>query len=177
MSIDDSTYWLNQALEKVGCGRRNEVAVWLATQLRDNRIPRHEAEKTMKEYARNAPKCDHPYRERQAIATCNSVYRTEPRDPATSNGKSRSKLKERARKREQGLLEKFKENPLSLSRMERKRLEYSDVCSSVDLLEIEIAKEAMTEEERESYVNACRRGDEARDIVDRALQRIDKKYE
>lgn len=158
--LDDPDYWLEKALQRVQCGRRNEVGVFLATQLRDNRVPKRTAEETMKRYARETPRCGgDDYTGREALSTLKSVYRTDRRDPATveSDDGGTDRLEERARERERELLDQFRQDPSSLSDKERKRLEYSSVSNglSLKLEEIEMAKDWMTDVELGIYKHTC----------------------
>jgi hypothetical protein len=156
--LDDPEYWLDWALDQVKCGSRNQVGTDLACQLRDNNVPQKTAEKTMKRYAREVPSCGDKYTEKEALSTLRSVYRTSSRDPATVEDSTETdNLQKRAREREEKLLEKFRRDPTSLSESERKRLEYSPVSDDVmlEVEELEMAKEWMTDVERGIFAHAC----------------------
>jgi hypothetical protein len=84
----DARKWLGDALAKVSPGTRSEVGHRLACQLRDNRVPRGEAEPIMRDYAARVPAGDHPYTEREALATYASVMKTAARPPAESQNRT-----------------------------------------------------------------------------------------
>ena len=82
----DGRFWLERALARAEPGTRNDTGLWLALQLRDDGLTAAEAEPIMREYARRAPNGDHPYTEREALATLEQVYRRPPREPARAVG-------------------------------------------------------------------------------------------
>lgn len=155
MALKDPDYWLEKYLSQADCGSRNRSGYLLAAQLRDNGVGKNTAKETMKRFARQVPDCDHPYRESQAIKTLYSVYSREPREPCEVEEDSNG-LKERAREKERELLEQFKKDPLSLTKMERKRLSQSDVHSlPLEIYEVELAKRHMTRRERNVFFVVC----------------------
>lgn len=151
VALDDPDYWLEKYLAEAECGTRNRAALMLACQLRDNRISKSEAKRTMKRFAEEAPRCDHPFTEREALSALRSAWSREPRAPVELEEGEGSSLERRARKRERELLEKFKRDPLSLGKMEKKRLKESPVAPPMRLLQIELAKEEMSGEEKRRY--------------------------
>jgi hypothetical protein len=85
VTSDTASHWLGKALAKAGVGSRNETGFWLAQQLRDARIPEHEAERVLCDYADRCPRGDSPYTHREAMNSVRSAYATAAREPATSN--------------------------------------------------------------------------------------------
>jgi hypothetical protein len=81
---DAARRWLGNALALATPGNRSERGQRLACQLRDNGVPRGEAEAIMRDYAARVPAGDHPYTEREALATYASVMKTPSRGPAIS---------------------------------------------------------------------------------------------
>ncbi|MEM6286609.1 MAG: hypothetical protein AAF845_05590 [Bacteroidota bacterium] len=71
---------LAQALDRAASSR-HDGALHLACQLRDNRIPRTDAEATMRAYAACAPSKSDPYTEREAVRVYRSVLARSPREP------------------------------------------------------------------------------------------------
>jgi hypothetical protein len=97
------------------------------------------------------------------------------RDPVEVDDPGRDKLQERAHEREKELLEKFKSDPFSLTKMEKKRLKASEVCPSLRLLGIEMAKQEMTVDEIDYFHKQCKSHDGltsgAKRLIMKALKR------
>jgi len=82
-SDDACDFWLSKALERQGS--RNERAVWLANQLRDNGVPRHEAEAVLQKFSAHVTnEKDHPYTEAEALRVVQWSYNHSPRSAAVS---------------------------------------------------------------------------------------------
>jgi Protein of unknown function (DUF3987) len=80
---ETGAHWVNKALDKVtGGAHRNETGHWLACQLRDAGMPEPDAGLWMEVYAGRVPVGDHPYTEREALATLRSAYGRPPRERA-----------------------------------------------------------------------------------------------
>jgi hypothetical protein len=60
---------------------RNATGFWLACQLRDNAVPRGEAARAMRDYARQAPAGDHPYTEEDALESLGQAWDSPRRRP------------------------------------------------------------------------------------------------
>ncbi len=77
---------LQRALQQVSDHEgRNNAGFWLACQLRDNRVPRDEAEQVIRAYADRVPPTnskgmEERYRVEEALASLESAYREEARD-------------------------------------------------------------------------------------------------
>jgi putative DNA primase/helicase len=82
--------WIDDAVRQSRSGNRNDIGLWLAVQLRDNRIGRAQAESAMREYVKQVPAGDHPYTEAEAMASLEQAFSTSPREPAKKVGGSRS---------------------------------------------------------------------------------------
>ena len=83
--VGDGSRWLEKALAKATGGSRNDVGLWLACQLRDNRVPHPGAKEIMCEYARRVPQASDrtPYTKREALATLHQAYDGRaPREPS-----------------------------------------------------------------------------------------------
>ncbi|MDD5060756.1 MAG: phage/plasmid primase, P4 family [Candidatus Marinimicrobia bacterium] len=77
---------LAEAIAKAHPGERNEVGLWLACQLRDNRIPRSDAEPVMRAYtAAVANLGGDIYSEGEAMASLDQAFQREPREPWTES--------------------------------------------------------------------------------------------
>jgi hypothetical protein len=76
--------WVNEAMERASSGNRNDVGLWLACQLRDGGLPLEAAKPPMLEYAKNVLPGGHPYTTEEALATLESAYRRDPREPAAA---------------------------------------------------------------------------------------------
>jgi len=80
-------YYLDRAISEAKVGDRNNIGFWLAQQLRDLRLSFAEAESYMREYASRVPQEGDgaraaPYTEKEALASLESAYKREPREPA-----------------------------------------------------------------------------------------------
>jgi hypothetical protein len=82
-SADGGEYWLIRAVDVTTGGNRDETAFWLACQLRDDGKGLAEVECVLTNYARQVTSLhDHPYTEREALATARSAFRQGAREPA-----------------------------------------------------------------------------------------------
>lgn len=70
-----------------GEGQRNDRAFWVAAQARDARIPRHEAEAMIEQFA---ARCNPPLNKGEALNAVASAYRAAPREEAKSPGGPKS---------------------------------------------------------------------------------------
>lgn len=78
-------YWLARYLAEVEAGAsRNETGFKLACQLRDDGLALEEAKPFMLEYAKRVPESDHPYTEKEALASLAQAYKRPSREPAPS---------------------------------------------------------------------------------------------
>ncbi|MCY2953777.1 MAG: DNA-primase RepB domain-containing protein [Planctomycetota bacterium] len=83
---------LDIALRRVGSGTRHQIGVWLACQLRDNRVSKVQAETTMQSYQQRVPAGDHEYTLDEAMETLAGVYSSPSRDPWHDDDIIRSSL-------------------------------------------------------------------------------------
>ncbi len=74
-------FWLRLALERARPGNRNVTGYWLACRLRDAGVSLTEAETIMTRYAVQVAAGDHPYHEREALASLRSAYHHPLPDP------------------------------------------------------------------------------------------------
>ncbi len=80
-------FWLRLALERARPGVRNVTGYWLACRLRDAGISQEAAAAIVLRYAAQVPTGDHPYQDREALASLRSAYHSLTRDqPSTSRG-------------------------------------------------------------------------------------------
>jgi hypothetical protein len=87
--VDTPSALLARALAEAGIGSRNSRAVWLACQLRDERVPMATAEGIMQDYALSVPagagagvSAEGGYTVQEAKATLAGIYATPARSPA-----------------------------------------------------------------------------------------------
>ena len=80
----NAEYWLQRALTQAQVGKRNEIGFTLACQLRDDGVPKAEAEATMLRYAAGVPTGSSTYEASEALKSLESAYAQPARDPATS---------------------------------------------------------------------------------------------
>ncbi len=81
-----ATRILNEAIQSMTGGNRNETGLWLACQLRDNGLDKAEAMEIMTQYAEAvSDRGDHPYGKQEASATVQSAYSRSAREPWTSS--------------------------------------------------------------------------------------------
>jgi len=71
---DRHQFWLRLALERARPGRRNETGYWLACRLREAGVSFAEAEAVLRDYAAQVAAGEHPYLEREALASLHSAY-------------------------------------------------------------------------------------------------------
>ena len=73
---------LGMALQRAGCGTRNRVGFWLATQLRDNGHDQVAATNIMLRYQVAVTNLgEHAYSTAEALRTVQSAYNHPPREP------------------------------------------------------------------------------------------------
>jgi len=92
---------LARALERGQAGSRNDAAVWLSCQLRDNGTPLAEAEGLLRAFAADVgtPEGKGRYTKADALATVRSVYRRPAREPWAGSQTGGAKPAKRPRKR------------------------------------------------------------------------------
>jgi hypothetical protein len=73
---------LDKAVGNASEGNRHNTGMYLACQLRDNRIDYTEAEEVMIKYQSMVPEGDRPYPLTEALATLESIYKDTPREPS-----------------------------------------------------------------------------------------------
>jgi hypothetical protein len=71
-------FWLRLALERARPGTRNVTGYWLACRLRDAGVSQEAAEVIVLRYAAQVPPGDHPYQDREALASLRSAYQSLP---------------------------------------------------------------------------------------------------
>ncbi len=90
-------FWLWLALERARPGTRNVTGYWLACRLRDAGVSQEAAEAIVLRYAAQVPPGDHPYQDREALASLRSAYqsltRGQPFTPPGAKGSSRRRVK------------------------------------------------------------------------------------
>ena len=69
-------FWLHLALERAHPGTRNVTGYWLACRLRDAGVNQRTAEVILRRYAAEVASGDHPYHEREALASLRSAYQS-----------------------------------------------------------------------------------------------------
>jgi hypothetical protein len=79
----DVAFWLRRALERARPGTRNVTGYWLACRLREAGVATAEARAIMLSYAAQVSAGDHPYQEREALASLRSAYQHAPDEPAS----------------------------------------------------------------------------------------------
>jgi hypothetical protein len=77
------TFWLQRALERARPGTRNRTGYWLACRLREAGVGREAAEAIVLRYAAQVAAGDHPYQEREALASLRSAYQSPALDSRT----------------------------------------------------------------------------------------------
>jgi hypothetical protein len=82
--IEVGNLWLKRALSMAVEGNRNDIGFWLGCQLRDSGVPQHEAEQLLRLYAKSVP--GDGYTEMEALASIDSAYSMQPREPARRIG-------------------------------------------------------------------------------------------
>jgi hypothetical protein len=82
---DAGQFWLQLALERARPGIRNVTGYWLACRLRDAGVSQEVAETILLRYAAQVTAGDHPYREREALASLRSAYQSLAYDHPTIN--------------------------------------------------------------------------------------------
>jgi AAA domain/Bifunctional DNA primase/polymerase, N-terminal len=82
----DGQKWVAEAIAHVQSGDgRNATGIWLACQLRDDRLDDATQETRMLEYQREVEHAGpHPYTEREALASLAQARKRPPREPATA---------------------------------------------------------------------------------------------
>ena len=84
-SADSGEFWLRRALAETAEGRRNEVGLALACQLRDSGMPEADAEQWLRCYQAQVP--GEGYSLREALTSVKSAYARTPRPPARRQGR------------------------------------------------------------------------------------------
>jgi putative DNA primase/helicase len=87
--------WLPDTLARIAMGAtRNDTGFWLGCQLRDDGLSYEDAEAITLDYvAEVATAGDHPYTEREALASLRQAYKRERREPARGAGGARGKAR------------------------------------------------------------------------------------
>jgi hypothetical protein len=75
-SSEAEARWLRLALERARPGTRNVTGYWLACRLRDAGVSQGAAEVVLLRYAAQVPTGDHPYQDREALASLRFAYQS-----------------------------------------------------------------------------------------------------
>lgn len=105
------TFWLQLALERARPGTRNRTGYWLACRLREAGVGLEAAEAILLRYAAQVATGDHPYQDREALASLRSAYQSLALDqPSTPRGAQRGSPRQRRKAWNGGPLERGARN-------------------------------------------------------------------